>query len=126
MCYTIIHKIIQIVKMVTQFRMFHDEKLVSQEKSFVDECNEVKHKLIVTKYLSGDDRDHWYLKCTKCDKTIDYHFSWDQPYLNYCPHCSPPEELNQFSEDEFDTDAYTGRQIPCVDFAPNTPEYVDK
>jgi len=116
--------------MVTPTRLLSDGKIESQEKTFVDECNDVKHKLVVTKYLSGDDRDNWYLKCTQYNASIDYHFSWDQPFLNYCPYCSTAAELAAFEQngdfDNFETDAYTGRQIPCVEYAPYIPKYIKK
>jgi hypothetical protein len=96
-------------------RLFSDGKLENDEKIFVDSCNEIKHKLLVTKY--------WYLKCTQCSANIDYHLSFDEPYLNYCPYCSNPKQLESWDESSFDTDAYTGQKIPTLDDCRDTPEY---
>lgn len=55
-------------------------------------CNQVHHKLKVIDYRSGDDRDHWHLRCNYCNTDLYYHMS-DEVFLNYCPICSNHDEL---------------------------------
>ena len=104
-------------------RLFSNGRLEEKEKLFIESCNQIKHKLLVVGYLSGDDRDHWYLKCTECSANISYHLSFDEPYLNYCPNCSNPKELESFDESDLGIDAYTGEKLPCIENCQDTPEY---
>lgn len=74
-------------------RFFATPQMVQDENKMITDCNKVKHKLIVTHYMSGDDRDHWNVKCSECSGTFGLSSGIYEPDLNYCPYCSPKEEL---------------------------------
>lgn len=74
-------------------RFLATTQTVQDENKMITECNKIKHKLIVTYYMSGDDRDHWNVKCSECSGTFGLSSGTFEPDLNYCPYCSPKEEL---------------------------------
>ena len=60
-------------------------------------CNKTRHKLIVTHYSSGDDRDYWIVRCLECLETFDLSSGTYEPDLNFCPYCSPKEDLEDIT-----------------------------
>lgn len=74
-------------------RFFATPQTIQFENKMITDCNKVRHKLIVTYYMSGDDRDHWNVKCSECSGTFGLSSGTYEPDLNYCPYCSPKEEL---------------------------------
>jgi hypothetical protein len=88
-------------------RFYAAPQTIQRESNFVKKCNLVKHKLIVTSYMSGDDRDHWSLQCSDCLKMFRMSDGGWEPDLNYCPYCSPKSELIGLHSDDSDDEYYS-------------------
>lgn len=106
-------------------RFFVSNEILNNEKLKMQKCNNISHKLQVTSYHSGDDRDHWGLKCNVCNVKFSCSLPYDEPFLNYCPYCSSQEELKNANVGyihylwDNENTAYI-----TTDFAEDTPEYI--
>lgn len=95
-----------------------DQDVVAQQ------CNQIKHKVIVIHYMSGDDRDHWDLLCTECHSEYSISLPYDEPDLNHCPYCSPPiNKENNKDYIHFMWSDGDNRPFLTCDRASKTPEY---
>lgn len=106
-------------------RFLASRETLNREQHVIQKCNEHPHKLLVISYMSGDDRDHWELKCTECNVQYVCSLPYDEPYLNYCPYCSSKDEIENANEDYIhylfgeENLAY----LTC-DAAEDTPKYI--
>lgn len=106
-------------------RFLADQETLSSEQLKIQKCNNVPHKLHVVSYMSGDDRDHWGLKCNECNIQFGCSLPYDEPYLNFCPYCSSREELKNADDNyihylwDKENTAYL-----TLDLAEDTPEYI--
>ena len=117
-------------------RLWVSDKEFNNENEYMLECNKVKHKLTVTGYMSGDDRDHWALQCTECSHIFGFHSGTDEPDLNFCPKCSPKSEIvyqdnilssTYVEKERYAYDIWTGNgNETCLArrSALETPEYI--
>lgn len=109
-------------------RFYADAETTHTENNIVLKCNLITHKIQVINYMSGDDRDHWSLKCNECQTVFGCSLPWDAPYLNFCPYCSDMRthrKLATYLEDYsiWDSNTQQFKTIFLIDDALLTPEY---